>query len=322
MTASPNWSDVNTAQQQSQQAQQSAIQFGAGGNTLADELRKAVSERFDQSGIAQDAATARSNFLQAAPTARNDIANLISGGAILSPTQQDQIMASKRASALAPVIGANDLESAAFGTMNDLISAGTNAWNKQAQYQQGMAQLAQGNYQNLLDELLKKSQYDQNAQMFPLDMQLKQAQIGAANRSNTGTSTKTANQIKYEQALTTDAKQGITLKQALTKYAGYLEPDDIYQTYNASSKWGPATENQQQLSPYGIKQVAQPKASKYTEQDIADFANAVADGRSKITGVPAEIRGKVDALATQIQDQKRGPIGNFFQGIGDWFSNL
>jgi len=44
--------------------------------------------------------------------------------------------------------------------------------------------------------------------------------------------------------------------------------------------------------------------SKYNEQDIVDFANAVAEGRAKLTGVPSEIRGQVDQVVQQLEAAK------------------
>ena len=152
-----NWSGVEAARGQAQAAGKSALDYSTKGMTLADELRKAVGERFAESPIAKQSAEARAGFLSAAPQGRADILSTIQGGTILSPTQQQAILASKRASALAPVMGSNIIQKAAFGTMEDLISAGTNAWNAAATQQQGLAQLAQQSYSSLLNELVTRA---------------------------------------------------------------------------------------------------------------------------------------------------------------------
>ncbi len=175
-----DFSPLDTARNTAQTTAQTALDYGTRGFTLADELRKAVGERFAESPIAQQGAEARANFLSAAPQARSDVAGLVSGGAIMSPSQQAAIIAAKRGSALVPVMGANTLQEAAFGTMKDLIDAGTNAWNSQSTYQTGLADLASKNYSTLLDELFKKSQEERAAEMQPYDIAYKQALINNA----------------------------------------------------------------------------------------------------------------------------------------------
>jgi len=188
-----NWSDVEQARTNAQNAAQTVVDYSSRGNTLADELRKAIGERYGQSGIATDTAKARTDFMAAAPQARADILGLIQGGSILSPTQQNAIMAAKRGSALMPLMGANLVNDAAFGTIQDLINAGTNAWNAKTQAAQGAAQIAQTGYSSLLNELLQKAQQDQKAReeeraakLFPLQELKLRADIAATNRSNAG----------------------------------------------------------------------------------------------------------------------------------------
>lgn len=184
---------ITEAKNTAQSAGQRAIEFGAQSNTLADELRKAIGERYNTSNEAKIGATARSNFLQAAPQARADVMGLINSGNILSPTQQSSILASKRAAALVPVMAANTMDSAAFGTMGDLISAGSNVFNREATRQSGLAQLAQNSYSDLLNNFYKQLGESRQqtaekrlAEMQPLEIAYKQAQINASNRSNPG----------------------------------------------------------------------------------------------------------------------------------------
>lgn len=153
-----NWNDVSAAKDQATNAAVSANDFSAKGNVLVDELRKAVGERFGESGIAQDTAKARTDFMAAAPKAREDVLGLVNSGAILSPTQQAAIMAAKRSSALMPLMGANLIQDATFGTMNDIINAGTHAYQAETQNRQGLAQIAQNNYNNTLNELMQRAQ--------------------------------------------------------------------------------------------------------------------------------------------------------------------
>lgn len=199
----PNWSGVSAARDQATSAATSANDFSAKGNVLVDELRKAVGERFGESGIAKDTATARTDFMAAAPKAREDVLGLVNAGSILSPTQQAAIMAAKRSSALMPLMGANLIQDATFGTMEDIINAGTNAFKAETQNRQGLAQIAQGNYSSLLNELLQKAQEDRANQtmqfaankdaresaMAPLDQMTAQAKLDQLLNGGGGTAT-------------------------------------------------------------------------------------------------------------------------------------
>lgn len=188
----PITSDQITQARSAAQAQgQQAVEFAAGGNTLADELRKAVGERFAQSPIAGEVATARSNFLDAAPQARARIADIVSGGQALLPTQQRQILSADRAAALVPLIAGNIKQEAAFGNMGDIISAGLNSYNAEAQRKSGLAQLAQGSYSDLLTNFFKQLEEgrasaaeQRTTELFPLQKQQLLANIAATNRSN------------------------------------------------------------------------------------------------------------------------------------------
>lgn len=155
---------VDAARTNAQSTAQTAVDYSSKGNTLADELRKAVGERYASSDIAKNTATARTEFMAAAPQARSQVLDLVKGGSILSPTQQNAIMAAKRSSALAPLIGQNLVNDAAFGTMEDIINAGTNAWKAKTEAAQGAAGIAQTGYQNLLSELMQKAQIAQSQQ--------------------------------------------------------------------------------------------------------------------------------------------------------------
>ncbi len=153
-----NTNAIDTARIAANTAADTANNFVAGGYSLADELRKAVGERFGESPVANDAATARSDFMAAAPQARSDVLGMVQGGTILSPTQQLQIIAAKRAAALVPLTAANTMQEATFGTMQDLINAGTNAYTAQGTKLQGAATLAEKSYTDLLNELVTKAQ--------------------------------------------------------------------------------------------------------------------------------------------------------------------
>lgn len=73
----------------------------------------------------------------------------------------------------------------------------------------------------------------------------------AASKPPAATATDT--KAVYQNALREDAAKGATLSQIFSIYQGYLDPDTIYQLYNANSKWGPDN-NPAALAGYGVKQ--------------------------------------------------------------------
>lgn len=254
-----DFAPVEAARNEATAQAKSANEFAARGNTLADELRKAVGERFGQSDVAKNVAQARGDFLTAAPKARSDVLGMVQGGTILSPTQQQQIMAEKKSAALVPLMGANMVQQATFGSLEDMLNAGVNAYKAQTQSQQGLAQIAQQNYTSLLNELVTKAQQEQQAQqmaiqqqeaqraaeLFPIQKQklLKEtAQIGA----RTGTETE-KKQAVFEQ-LKKDAANGMDFNQIISKYSGQIDPQDILVGYNTSSKYGPVQATPEQIN--------------------------------------------------------------------------
>jgi len=253
---------VTAARNNANAQQQSATEFASGGVTLVDELRKAIGERFGESDIAKEGATARTNFMAAAPKAREDVLGLIQGGSILSPTQQNAIIASKRASALAPVVGTNALQQMQFGTLEDLLNAGTNAWKAQATAQQGVADLASKNASDMLSELVTRANLAQQEQMNPLDILLKKAQIASAQRDASG--------------------------------GGSMDTIQYGDTVYKRDRYGNLT------AIPGVNTVK----TKFTESELAEYANGVAGGSMTISQVPQGARGQVDTLVNQIKSDK------------------
>lgn len=66
----------------------------------------------------------------------------------------------------------------------------------------------------------------------------------------------TENEMKtyYSNALRKDAAGGAKLSQIFSIYTGLLDPDLIYQLYNASSKYGPDKGDISALAKYGVRQ--------------------------------------------------------------------
>lgn len=154
----PSMEPVKQARKKAQAAGKRATEFAARGKTLVDELRKALGKRYGETDIPEDTAKARSEFLQAPSQARADIAEQVRGGTIYSPSQQQAIQSAKMASALVPLAGQNLVQSAAMGSLEDMIGAGTRAYQAKVAMQQGLADLAQQSYQNILGEWQARQQ--------------------------------------------------------------------------------------------------------------------------------------------------------------------
>jgi len=317
MTAT-NWSDIEQARTNAQNAAQTAVDYSARGNTLADELRKAIGERYGQSGIATDTAKARTDFMAAAPQARQDVLNIVQGGTPLSPTQQRAILAASRSAALMPLMEQNLVNDAAFGTIQDLINAGTNAWNAKTQAAQGAAQIAQTGYTSLLNELLQKAQEERAAQdaanaaeLFPLQKQKLLADIAATNRSNAGNGTQYESQQKIAEDLKKDARNGLTFSQIMSKYSGKLDGNDIVQLYNSSSKYGPLQATNEEIN---AKYAMNLPESGVTNEQIDTFAKKY--NKDPAISIPSNIKARVIQRASELKSSN----GGFFNWIGNLFN--
>lgn len=83
--------------------------------------------------------------------------------------------------------------------------------------------------------------------------------ISSSKPDKSTSSTSAADKTSYYQdALRSDAAGGATLSQIFSLYTGHLEPDMIYQLYNANSKYGPDN-NRAALVGFGV---SQPKAQQ------------------------------------------------------------
>src|SRR3990167_5793428 len=96
-------STVDTQIGKVRQAGQQAVDFAKSGAGLEQMLRQSVSERLAASPLNQQRDRAAANVLTSAPRARESVLQTVQagqagqpGGAILSPTQQASIIASKR----------------------------------------------------------------------------------------------------------------------------------------------------------------------------------------------------------------------------------
>lgn len=82
-----------------------------------------------------------------------------------------------------------------------------------------------------------------------------QQSLGAIGNAQNSSSKASEAEVSryYLNNLRADVGTGIGVQQAFQLYAGYLDPNQIIQIYNATSPNGPAKESSAQLAAYGVK---------------------------------------------------------------------
>lgn len=149
--------DQNSVEQQFSQARQtgqSAINFAQSGAGLEEMLRNSVSQRLSSSPLYGQREEAARQVLTSAPRAREDISNIIKGGTILSPTQQQSIMASRQAADVVPLTSLNDLLQAQTGGVETAVGAGLKSFDSILGALQAQAALEQSQAQSAFDRLM------------------------------------------------------------------------------------------------------------------------------------------------------------------------
>ena len=197
-------------------------------------------------------------------------------GTELNPLMTDVLTSQQRGQILDTLATIANLQKENTGTVEDIIGAGTNRLKAMAILKAAEAQKVASEANDLLNQVQMEEAKAREA--FNESLALKKFGLEKArfNREGSGGST------RYQ-----------------------LAPlgNDVY-TFNPRT--GALKKNED------ISQNLRAEA----EQKIAEYANAVADDRMKITAVPAEIRGQVSQLSSQIKSQS-----NIFNKIKNWFGS-
>lgn len=149
-----DFSSIEPLKQQANQAEDRALASSAAQYTLPQKLSDAINSRFNNSQIVQQRQEAIKPVLTSAPRAREAVAGMVNSGTILSPTQQQSIIASRRAADVVPLISLNDMLSNQFGQIGSLVDAGTRGFQAQVASDQGAASLARERANSALSELI------------------------------------------------------------------------------------------------------------------------------------------------------------------------
>ena len=240
-----------TANANYQTATSAANESATGDVSLPAMLKQVLNDKFSTNNpMVQARQGALTDYLQSIPASQAAVLPENQGGTILSPIHQADLIAKMQSPKLAALSTINSLLGLQTGGIGDVIQQASAAHQANTQALTQKAGQARTNYEDILNELSKKAdialqERGQNltAQRFSFDL------AGGLKG------------IKSQQ-LVQDAQSGITLKDALQKYKGQLTPDEIFNTYNSSSKYGFAKESPSQLLKYGIK-------PPYTSDELA-----------------------------------------------------
>lgn len=94
-------------------------------------------------------------------------------------------------------------------------------------------------------------------------------QVISASKPSTAQPTAADKTAYYSNALRTDAANGLKLGQIFSLYTGYLDPNVIYQLYNANSKYGPDKGDISALSKYGVTDTSKMSATDQLLQKLS-----------------------------------------------------
>ena|SRR3990167_7883129 len=227
--------ELLSAQQASQSATQTAGDAAANAFKMPDLLRQAVSERFKESPLTGQFGTAAQQFLTAVPQKRTELANLAqTGQAVLSPNQQQSILAGTRAANLVPLISLNDLLQSQFGAGSDLVNAGTGAYNAYATGLQNRATGARQNYEDVLAQLVAQQEVKQQEAQMELDW------YKARKESGSGTGSSLADiiaAIKAAQSGGTSGGEGPMFTPSTGPGTGYEDDNGNLWQFQSDGTW-------------------------------------------------------------------------------------
>lgn len=144
-------SQFDTASQQTEKA----ISMSESSAKLPSMLRDAVSERMQNSPLLPAREEAVSYMMETPTRVRDELSQNIQSGNILSPTQQQRVMAGERAAASVPVMTLNDLLQSQFGGVDTAVNAGLGAYETMLNAALARAELAQNQAQGAWDRYLQ-----------------------------------------------------------------------------------------------------------------------------------------------------------------------
>ena len=127
--------------------------------TLPDLLTKTLNEKLSGSPIIEERSGAASNFLRELGAAPATVSPQNMGGVVLNPNEQAAIISGRRATALTPLMTANQRYDLLSGQIPDIVGAAGRSAQAQATLAQGEAGIAGETYKTLLDRMIQEEQF-------------------------------------------------------------------------------------------------------------------------------------------------------------------
>lgn len=287
--------DITQAQQQSQQAQQTATNYQSAASLLPAQLKQAIEEKLNfNSDIISQQAKAQANYFAAPATARSDYQD------IFNPFDREKLVAQAVSNAYAPYASLTNILGQRQGNINDIVGAGVGAFNSQVTAQQGNAQLAQNNLQSLLgqaDRMASAKEWQYQAGL----------PTGGAGSSGPGSMNDAM------ASITNDAKRGVTFTDLLKKYGGSVPQWDIQNAYNQANYYKkPAGENQDTINKLlqGV-----PGASNYKKPSATTLTSKSTTVKGKVQATGAWTLKLSNGQTVQVQKDPGYP-GMMLTGWG------
>src|SRR3990167_5151827 len=168
--------------------------------TLPDLLTKTLNEKLSTSPVIGERSTAASNFLRELGAAPASVLPQNMGGVVLNPNEQAAIISGRRATALTPLMTANQRYDLLSGQIPDIVGAASRSAQSQAQLAQSEAGIAGETYKTLLDRLAKGQQMDWEKYKFGKELSLKERALAQKGASG--------NKISAQEAVKLAAAQG------------------------------------------------------------------------------------------------------------------
>jgi len=146
--------NINTAQQQYETAANQAATYQSASALLPAKLKEAIQSKLDYNkDLIEQKNKAMSEYFMAPSKARETYAG------IWNPFQREALVAKERAMAYQPYANLQDIQTQRMGSIADIISAGTGAFNAATSASQSAAQIARQKYEDLVGNA--KWEYEQ-----------------------------------------------------------------------------------------------------------------------------------------------------------------
>lgn len=166
-----NTPQVNQAQTDANNAESTANAAATTAMTLPDQLKQALTTKFESNPLYGQRENALTNYLNTTTQAPLDYTAKSVGGdsdVVYNPLQQANLIQARKSAALVPLTTINDLLGIETGGLNNIIDSASRAAQAQVAGLQSNAQMARQKYQDIVDLISKQA--DENYRQKQLAM--------------------------------------------------------------------------------------------------------------------------------------------------------